>query len=121
MDDKAKRSRFFEKTSLLANISKDVILRMFFLILTNVKINFIDRKLNLRLYTTIKALLTTNHIELVGKKEFVVATLNLNNETFIVHIVSLTSFNLDIDVHFFCRAQITSLIVDRASITISSK
>lgn len=42
INDKAKRSQYFEKTLLLANISIDVVLGILFLTLNNTKINFID-------------------------------------------------------------------------------
>lgn len=39
------KSRFFEKTFLLVDISINITFEMSFLILNNVKINFIDQKL----------------------------------------------------------------------------
>lgn len=40
MEDKKRRSHFFKKTILYTNINMDVILRMFFLTLSNIKIDF---------------------------------------------------------------------------------
>lgn len=40
VDNKNKKSRFFNEVFLLAYISIDVIFRMFFLILNNIKIDF---------------------------------------------------------------------------------
>lgn len=45
-DDRVERSRFFEKTFLLADISIDIALGILFLTLNNVKINFLERELN---------------------------------------------------------------------------
>lgn len=45
LDDKDRKSRFFEKTFLLADISLNIAFGMLFLILSNVKINFENRKL----------------------------------------------------------------------------
>lgn len=42
LDNKDKKSHFFKKTFLLANISIDVALKMFFLILSNIEVNFND-------------------------------------------------------------------------------
>ena len=43
MEDKEERSRFFEEMFLLADISIDTTLEMFFFTLTNVEIDFISR------------------------------------------------------------------------------
>ena len=43
--DKANRVRFFEETFLVANISLEVIFRMFFLTLSGADIDFLDQKL----------------------------------------------------------------------------
>ena len=43
--DKANRVRFFEETFLMANISPEVVLRMYFLTLSDADIDFSDREL----------------------------------------------------------------------------
>ena len=40
MLDKDTRKRFFEESFLLANVNPDIVLEMFFLILSNVDVNF---------------------------------------------------------------------------------
>ena len=45
MIDKANCIRFFEETFLVANISLEVVFLMFFLILSDVDIDFLDWKL----------------------------------------------------------------------------
>ena len=45
MKDKKGNSRFFKKTFLLADISKNVILGMTFFILSNAEINFVGHYL----------------------------------------------------------------------------
>lgn len=67
---------------------------MLFLMLSNVKINFLERELNWRLYTTIEILPTIKQVELVGKKVFVAIVLDPNDETYVIHIASLTSYNI---------------------------
>lgn len=42
VDGKDRKSRFFEKTFLLADISMVVIFKIFFFILNNVKVNYIN-------------------------------------------------------------------------------
>lgn len=68
IDDKVKRIRFFTKEFLLVDISINIVLAILFPVLFNVKITFNNKKLKLRLYTTIEALFTTKEIILVGKK-----------------------------------------------------
>ena len=125
--DKANLVRFFKKTFLMANISPDVILEIDFLTLSDADIDFLGRELQKRTYTTKKALPATRCVELVGKKEFAAAALDLKSETFIVYVTSLSSdvsassFPLEINVYSFCRSQICSLIVEKALIKVSAK
>ena len=42
IEDKNEKSQFFEEIFLLTNFSIDIILYIFFLILNNIKINFIS-------------------------------------------------------------------------------
>lgn len=42
VDDKNKKSYFFEKTYIFANKSINVIFEIFFLILSNIEVNFND-------------------------------------------------------------------------------
>ena len=88
--DKANRVRFFEETFLVANVSPEVVLGMPFLTLSGADIDFLDRKLRWRTYTTEEVLPTTRCVELVGKKEFAAATLDPEHETFVVHVASLS-------------------------------
>lgn len=46
IDNKSIRSSFFEETFLIANININIVLIMFFLILSNLQINFLEQKLN---------------------------------------------------------------------------
>ena len=116
--EKANRIRFFEETFLVANISLEVVLRMLFLILSGADVDFLGRELRWRTYAIREAILTTKRIELVGKKDFAAAALNLKSETFVVHIVSLSSdvspsfFPLKLDVHLSRRPQVCDLIAE---------
>lgn len=88
---------------------------MHFLILSNAKINFTNWKLNWKLYTTIE----TINYQVDGfakKEEFVAITFDPKNEIFVVHIASLTS--CDLNVNLFCKVQIVSLIVDKIFILV---
>ena len=52
--DKLRRARIFQKTFLLADISTEVILGMPFLTLSNEKIQFVEKELTWKFYTTAK-------------------------------------------------------------------
>ena len=127
MINKTNWIRFFGKTFLVTNISLKVVFGMFFLTLSNADIDFLDRELWWKTYTTKKALLTIRRIELVRKKEFTTVVLNPEYETFIVHIASLDSYSslnfilLNADIDPLCRLQIVSLITKKASIKIPDK
>ena len=56
MEDKEKRSCFFEKTFRLADISMNITLGMFFFTLSNIKIDFVDYRFYWRMYTSAKVL-----------------------------------------------------------------
>lgn len=70
VDAKNKKLRFFEETFLLANISIEVTLEMFFFTLSNIEINFINQELRWRSYTIIKVFFITKWVELIRKKKF---------------------------------------------------
>ena len=110
--DKANRVRFFEETFLVANINPEVVLGMPFLPLSGADVDFLGREFRWRTYTTQEALPTTRRVKLVGKKEFAVAALDPEYETFIVHVASLSSTLLtDADVNPSCRPQLAGLIL----------
>lgn len=91
--DKTRKSMIFKGIFSLADISISIAFEMPFL---TFKINFINQKPNLGLFTTVKALPITKQIELVEKIECVVAALNLKDEIFVIHIICLTSSDPDI-------------------------
>ena len=91
MTDKTNRVRFFEETFLVANISSEIVFGMPFLTLSGANVDFLGWKLRWRTDTTKKALPTTRLVELVGKKDFAAAMLDLEHETYIVHIRSVSS------------------------------
>ena len=59
VEDKLGRIWFFQETFLLANISAEVVLNMPFLTLSNADVQFVEKELTWRSYTTIEALPTT--------------------------------------------------------------
>lgn len=121
VDNTDKRFQFFKKTFLLADISMDIALGIFFLILNNIKVNFTNRKPKQRLYTIFKAFSTIRWIELGKKKKFAAIIMNLNDKTFIVHIIFFVNFNLSLQVYPSQRALIASLKSDETLISRFSK
>ena len=129
MEDKANWARFFKETFLVANDCPEEVLVMLFLILSGADINFLGRELWWRTYTTEEALSTTRRVKLVGKKEFATAALDSKNETYVVHIGSVSSnaslnssiSQLELNVHPSRRPQISSLIAKKAPTKVSAK
>ena len=64
--NKLGRSRFFQETFLLADISMEVVLGMPFLSLSNADVQFAEKELTWRTYTTKKALPTTCRVEIIN-------------------------------------------------------
>lgn len=91
VEDKRGRTRFFEKTFLLADISMEVILGMPFFSFSHVDIDFktATEELTWRTYTTTEAIPTARQVELIDKYEFVKVALDENLETFVVYIVAV--------------------------------
>ena len=85
--DKASRLRFFQEIFLIANTKFEVILKMLFLKISNTDILFNKETLTWKSYITNKALPTTKQVQIVDPKEFIIAVLNIDSKTFIVHVV----------------------------------
>ena len=113
VEDKLGRARFFQETFLLADISAEVVLGMPFLTLSNANVQFVEKELTWRSYTTAKALPTTKRVELVNKKKFAKAALDENSKTFVMHVASL---NLIPEIHSDREAQITFLLTKEVKI-----
>ena len=62
----------------MANVSSEIVFGMPFLILSSAYVDFLNRELQWRTYTTKEALLITRRIELMGKKELQLQTLTRN-------------------------------------------
>ena len=89
VEDKLRRVRFFQRTFLLSNIDLEVVLGMPFLTFGKVDIWFAERELVWWTYTAAEALPTTRRVEIIDKREFAVAALNVDDETFVVHVAAL--------------------------------
>ena len=68
----------------MTDISIDIALKMSFLTLSNVEIDFVGCYIYRKTYTIAKVLLTTRQVKLIRKKEFVAVVLELEDEAFVV-------------------------------------
>ena len=95
-------------------------LKMLFLIMSNVEIDFTAWDLQWGFYITRDVFLTTRQVELIRKKKFAVVALNPEHKVFIVHIAVL-SVDLGDKVYLLKKAQIVYLKADKASTKVLSK
>ena len=84
--DKLESVQFFQKIFLLANIGLEIVLGMYFPTLSKTNIRFMERELVWRTYTAAEILLTNRRVEIIEKKEFAAAGMNVDDEIFVVHI-----------------------------------
>ena len=111
--DKLGCSWFFQKTFLLANINVEVFLGILFLTFNNVDIQFAEKKLTWRIYTTKKALSTTCRVELIHQKKFAKAALDENIEAFMMYVSSL---GLRITIYLARMALMALLLAKKVTI-----
>ena len=97
VEDKGGRPRFFQETFLVADTKFEVVLGMLFLKISNANVAFGEETLTWRSYTTNKALPTTKQVQLVDLKEFVIAMLDVDSETFVVHMAIREQEEMAID------------------------
>ena len=64
-----------------------------FLTLCKADIRFAERELVWRTYSAAEALLTTQKVEIIDKKEFAAAALNKEDKTFVVHMAALSMYS----------------------------
>ena len=98
-----------------------MVLEMSFLIFSNVDIQFAEKELTWRSYSTAKVLSTTKQVELIDKKEFAKATLDEESETFVVHVAALEAPLTGMAIHPLQTAQISTLIQDEAPTKVATK
>lgn len=89
VNDKLGRSRFFQKTFLLTNISMEVVLGIFFLNFNNEDVLSEEQNVTWSSYIPVKDLLMTKQVQIIGHNEFVAIALDLGKEVFVVHMAHL--------------------------------
>ena len=112
VEDKVSRPRFFQETFLVADTKFEVILGMLFLKISNADVSFGERTLIWRTYTINEALSTTKQVQIVDLKEFVIAALDVNSETFMIHVAIWEREKMP--VHSKKQAQVGALLFDKA-------
>ena len=70
----------------MANIKFVVILGILFLKISNTDVLFNKKTLTWKTYTINKALFTTEQVQIIDLKEFVIAALDVNSKTFVVYV-----------------------------------
>ena len=104
MEDKANKPRFFQEIFLVADTQFEVVLGIPFLKISNADVSFGENTLTWKTYTTNKAVPTTKRVQIINKKDFVIAALDANNETFVMHMAFRE--REEMPVHFKRQAQI---------------
>ena len=113
VEDKLRRTWYFQETFLLADISTEIVLNMSFLTLSNANVQFVEKKLIWRSYSTAEAPPTSKRGELINKKKFAKAALDEKSKTFVIYVASL---NLTLGIHLDRAAQIASLLAEEVRI-----
>ena len=106
-------SWFFQETFLLAHISIEVVLGILFLTLSNADVQFAEKKLTWRTYTTKKAFSTTCWVKIIDQKKFAKAVLDENFKAFVVHVSFLRS---KMTIHPARKAQLALLLVKKVTV-----
>ena len=116
LENKADRSKFFQKTFFVADTKFETILEMLFLKISNADMSFGEKTLIQKSYTINKTLSTIKQVQIVDSKEFIIAALDVGSETFVVHVTIQEQEKML--VHFKRQAQVRALIFNEAPIKI---
>lgn len=84
--------RFIKKIFLLPNISPNIVFKMSFFILNKTNIDFWEKKLWWKLYTTKKYIFIIERIKFEEKKIYIAVALNLKYETLMIYIILFDGF-----------------------------
>ena len=90
----------------------EVVLKMLFLSFNNANIQFADKKLIWKIYTTKKTLPTAQQVVLINKKKFARIALDENPKVFIIYMALLT---LNITIQPTIKTQIAFFIAKKVN------
>ena len=96
----------------MAEIKFEMILRMPFLKISNADVSFGKRILTWKTYTTNEALPTIEQVQIVDLKEFIIAALDVDSKTFVMHVAIREQEEMS--VHSKRQAQVGALLFDKA-------
>ena len=111
VEDKLDKTRYFQETLLVVNTTLEVIFGIPFLTLSNADVQFVEKELTWRSYSTAKALPIIKRVELNNKKEFAKATLDKNSKTLVIYMASVNP-----KIYPDRKAQIVSLFTKEIKI-----
>ena len=81
---------------------------MLFLTLSKIDRRFAEQEFVWRTYMTTKALSTTRRVEIINKREFMAAALNVDDETFVMYIAALAELTI-MPIYSSYQAQVALL------------
>lgn len=90
---------------------------MLFLTSSNADLQFAEKRLEWRSFTTAEALPITKKVELIDTRKFAAVALDENAETFVIYVAALETMS----IHPTQKAQILLLLVDEAPIEVLSE
>ena len=97
VEDKGGRPKFFQETFLVANTKFEVVLGLPFFKPSNADMSFCEGTLTWKSYTINKALPTTERVQLVDPKEFIIAAFDADSKTVVVHVAIREQEEMTID------------------------
>lgn len=117
VQDKLGKIRFFKKPFCQYTLAQRLVLGMLFLTPSNADLQFAEKKLEWRSFTTAEALPITKKVDLIDKRKFAAVALDENAETFVMYVAVLETMS----IHPTQKAQILLLLVDEAPIEVLSE
>ena len=127
IENKVDMPRLFQKIILVANTKFEVVLRMFFLKFSNTDILFNEEILIQKTYITNKALSIFKYVQIIDKKDFVIAVLDANSKMFIVYVAIWEQKKISIyskrqnQIETQNKAQLGALLFDKTPTKILAK
>lgn len=107
------------KKKILATVIIDIVWRITFSTLNNIKIDFLKEEIFLFSYIITETIKINKKFKLIGKKEFKYIISNLKKKTYILQKVCLT--NSDQHIKIIWQAQVVALLFANVWTIISNK
>lgn len=91
--DKEWKSWLLEKTFLFSNFSMEIVFKMLFFNSTNIEMNFLELEIVKKNNLYIKTISITKQVKWIDKKEFIIAALELEKESYIIYMTLFVTSN----------------------------